>query len=68
MVSAPRGLNLRVGPHVSYAIQAVLPDGDAVEILDLPKVWRCRAGRWWKREPGIGWVNTHFLTEAEPLI
>lgn len=66
VVSAPRGLNLRVGPHVSYAIQAVLPDGDAVEILDLPKDVEVPGWALVETGAGIGWVNTHFLTEAEP--
>ena len=66
VVSAPRGLNLRVGPHVSYAIQAVLPDGDAVEILDLPKDVEVPGWALVKTGTGIGWVNTHFLKEMDP--
>ena len=66
VVTAPQGLNLRVGPHVSYAIQAVLPDGDAVEILDLPKDVEVRGWALVETSAGIGWVNTNFLREMDP--
>lgn len=66
VVSAPQGLNLREGPHVSYAVKAVLPDGDVVEILDLPKDVEVPDWALVETGAGIGWVNTHFLTEAEP--
>ena len=66
VVTAPQGLNLRKGPHVSYAIQAVLPDGDPVEILDLPKDVNVPGWALVETDAGIGWVNTNFLTEAEP--
>lgn len=65
VVSAPRGLNLREGPHVSYAIRTVLSDGDVVEILDLPKDVEVPGWALVETGAGIGWVNTHFLTEAE---
>ena len=66
MVSAPQGLNLREGPHVSYAVRAVLSDGAPVEILDLPKDVEVPGWVLVETGDGIGWVNTHFLTEAEP--
>lgn len=66
VVSAPQGLNLREGPHVSYAVRAVLPDGDVVEILDLPKNVEVPDWALVETGAGIGWVNTNFLTEAEP--
>lgn len=65
VVSAPRGLNLREGPHVSYAVRAVLPDGAPVEILDLPKDVEVPGWALVETGAGIGWVNTNFLTEAE---
>lgn len=66
VVSAPRGLNLREGPHVSYAVRTVLSDGDVVEILDLPKDVEVPGWALVETGAGIGWVNTNFLTEAEP--
>lgn len=66
VVTAPQGLNLREGPHVSYAVRAVLPDGDVVEILDLPADVEVPGWALVETGTGIGWVNTHFLTEAEP--
>ena len=66
VVSAPQGLNLREGPHVSYAVRAVLSDGAPVEILDLPKDVEVPGWVPVETGDGIGWVNTHFLTEAEP--
>lgn len=66
VVSAPQGLNLREGPHVSYAVRAVLSDGAPVEILDLPKDVEVPGLVLVETGDGIGWVNTHFLTEAEP--
>lgn len=66
VVSAPQGLNLREGPHVSYAVRAVLSDGAPVEILDLPKNVEVPGWVLVETGDGIGWVNTHFLTEAEP--
>lgn len=66
VVSAPQGLNLREGPHVSYAVRAVLSDGAPVEILDLPKDVEVPGWVLVETGDGIGWVNTHFLTEAEP--
>lgn len=65
VVSAPQGLNLREGPHVSYAVRAVLSDGAPVEILDLPKDVEVPGWVLVGTGDGIGWVNTHFLTEAE---
>lgn len=65
VVSDPRGLNLREGPHVSYAVRAVLPDGAPVEILDLPKDVEVPGWALVETGAGIGWVNTNFLTEAE---
>ena len=37
LVAAPAGLNLREGPHKSYAVLAVLPEGSVVTALDLPE-------------------------------
>lgn len=65
VVADPRGLNLREGPHVSYAAIAVLPDGDPVEILDLPKNVEVRGWALVETDAGIGWVNTNFLKEVE---
>ena len=65
VVMAPQGLNLREGPHVSYAAKAVLPDGDPVEILDLPADVEVPGWALVKTASGTGWVNTTFLTEAE---
>ncbi len=65
VVSDPRGLNLREGPHVSYAVKAVLPEGDVVEILDLPKDVEVPDWALVETGAGTGWVNTNFLTEAE---
>lgn len=66
VVAAPRGLNLREGPHVSYDIKAVLPDGDVVEILDLPADVKVPGWALVKTGAGIGWVNTNFLKEMDP--
>ena len=66
VVSAPQGLNLREGPHVSYAVRAVLSDGAPGEILDLPKDVEVPGWVLVETGDGIGWGNTHFLTEAEP--
>lgn len=65
VVSAPQGLNLREGPHVSYAARAVLSDGAPVEILDLPKDVEVPGWALVETGAGIGWVNTNFLSEAE---
>lgn len=66
VVSAPQGLNLRRGPHVSYSVKAVLPDSDVVEILDLPKDVEVPGWALVETGAGIGWVNTHFLKEMDP--
>ena len=66
VVDALRNLNLREGPHVSYDIKAVLPDGDVVEILDLPEDVKVPGCELVKTGAGIGWVNTNFLTEMDP--
>ena len=65
VVAAPQGLNLREGPHVSYAVKAVLPDGDPVEILDLPADVEVPNWALVKTCAGVGWVNTNFLVELE---
>lgn len=66
VVDALRNLNLREGPHVSYDIKAVLPDGDVVEILDLPKGVKVPGWALVETSAGIGWVNTNFLKEMDP--
>ena len=66
VVDALRNLNLREGPHVSYDIKAVLPDGDVVEILDLPADVKVPGWALVKTGAGIGWVNTNFLKEMDP--
>lgn len=66
VVDALRNLNLREGPHVSYDIKAVLPDGDVVEILDLPKGMKVPGWALVETSAGIGWVNTNFLKEMDP--
>lgn len=66
VVAAPRGLNLREGPHVSYAVKTVLADGAPVEILDLPKDVEVRGWALVETSAGIGWVNTNFLREMDP--
>ena len=65
VVTAPQGLNLRKGPHISYGVMTVLPDGAAVEILDLPLDVEVPGWALVKTGAGIGWVNATFLTEAE---
>lgn len=65
VVAAPQGLNLRKGPHISYGVMTVLPDGAAVEILDLPLDVEVPGWALVKTGAGTGWVNTTFLTEAE---
>ena len=65
VVTAPQGLNLRKGPHISYGVMTVLPDGAAVEILDLPLDVEVPGWALVKTGAGTGWVNTTFLTEAE---
>lgn len=37
VVCSGRGLNLRVGPALSYEVTEVLPDGAGVMALDLPR-------------------------------
>lgn len=66
VVDALRNLNLREGPHISYDIKAVLPDGDVVEILDLPKDVEVPGWALVETSAGIGWVNTNFLREMDP--
>lgn len=44
VVAAPQGLNLREGPHVSYAVKTVLADGAPVEILISRRMWKFGAG------------------------
>ena len=65
VVTAPQGLNLRKGPHISYGVMTVLPDGAAVEILDLPLDVEGPGWALVKTGAGTGWGNTTFLTEAE---
>lgn len=65
VVSAPQGLNLRKGPHVSYGVMTVLPDGAPVEILDLPLDVEVPGWALVEAGAGVGWVNTNFLREAE---
>lgn len=61
LVAAPAGLNLREGPHKSYAVLAVLPEGSAVTVLDLPE--DAEVPRWAlvSSEAGTGWVADEFL-------
>ena len=66
VVAAPQGLNLREGPHVSYAVKTVLADGAPVEILDLPKDVEVRGWALVETSAGIGLVNTNFLREMDP--
>lgn len=66
VVSAPQGLNLREGPHVSYAAITVLPDSTPAEILDLPEDVEVPNWALVKTCAGIGWVNTDFLRKVEP--
>lgn len=66
VVAAPQGLNLREGPHVSYAVKTVLADGAPVEILDLPKDVEVRGWALVETSAGIGWVNINFLREIDP--
>lgn len=60
-VAAPAGLNLREGPHKSYAVLAVLPEGSVVTVLNLPE--DAEVPRWAlvASEVGIGWVADNFL-------
>lgn len=61
LVAAPAGLNLREGPHKSYAVLAVLPEGSEVTVLDLPN--DVEVPRWAlvSSEAGTGWVADEFL-------
>ena len=61
LVAAPAGLNLREGPHKSYAVLAVLPEGSVVTALDLPE--DAEVPRWAlvSSEAGTGWVADEFL-------
>lgn len=61
LVAAPAGLNLREGPHKSYAVLAVLPEGSVVTVLDLPN--DVEVPRWAlvSSEAGTGWVADEFL-------
>lgn len=66
VVDALQGLNLREGPHVSYAVKTVLAEGAPVEILDLPADVEVPGWALVKTGAGIGWVNTNFLKEMDP--
>lgn len=60
-VNAPKGLNLRDGPHKSYTRLAVLDDGAEVEILPLPGDVMV-PGWYLVTTPGYtGWVDAEFL-------
>ena len=65
VVTTPQGLNLREGPHVSYAAITVLPDSTPVEILNLPEDVEVPNWALVKTCAGVGWVNTNFLVELE---
>lgn len=65
VVCSPKGLNLRVGPAMSYEALAVLPDGMEVTALALPRGvtvpgWELVvAGEW------AGWASSRFLRLLE---
>lgn len=64
-VRSPKGLNLRVGPALSYEALAVLPDGAEVTALDLPR--GVTVPGWELVDTGerTGWCSSRFLRPLE---
>lgn len=64
VVSAPLGLNLRIGPGPGYGVVKVLPNGAPVTVLPLPYGVEVKGWALVVSESGTrGWVKTEFLAE-----
>lgn len=65
VVCSPKGLNLRVGPALSYDALEVLADGAEVTALDLPK--GVTVPGWELVDAGgrTGWCSARFLRPLE---
>lgn len=61
VVCSDRGLNLRVGPALSYEVTEVLPNGAEVTALDLPKGMEVPGWRLVDTGEKFGWVQSRFL-------
>ena len=64
-VRSPKGLNLRMGPSLSYDVLEVLPDGTEVTVLDLPE--GVTVPGWELAHTGerAGWAAARFLRPLE---
>lgn len=65
VVRSPKGLNLRVGPALSYDALEVLPDGAEVTVLALPR--GVTVPGWELVDTGdkTGWCSARFLRPLE---
>jgi len=61
VVRAPKGLNLREGPALSYEVLEVLPDGVEVTAPDLPMGAEVPGWRLVYTGERAGWVQSRFL-------
>lgn len=65
VVDAPRGLNLRTGPAISFRPVEVLTDGTLVSVLALP--YCAEVPGWALVHTGqhTGWVDIRYLQELK---
>ncbi len=61
VVRAPKGLNLRAGPALSYEVLEVLPDGEPVTALELPMGAEVPGWRLVYTGGRPGWTQSRFL-------
>lgn len=65
VVCSPKGLNLRVGPALSYDALEVLPDGMEVTALALPRGVTVHGWELVHTGERAGWVSSRFLLPLE---
>lgn len=65
VVRSPKGLNLRVGPALSYDAPEVLADGAEVTALDLPRDVTVPGWELVVAGERAGWVSARFLRPLE---
>lgn len=65
VVRSPKGLNLRVGPALSYDVLEVLPDGMEVLTLALPRGVTVPGWELAAAGERAGWASARFLRPLE---
>lgn len=65
LVEAENGLNLRVGPHKSFARLGILTNGAEVELLELPGGVKVPGWYLVATPDCAGWVNAEYIRLPE---